>query len=89
MTQISKRGRRISSGHDSDCPAWVDEKCGCCLSWAYIDDDDFVEYDYETEDAIWQLENEEPPIRTSKTAKPKHGVDGRSIFTMWDKARGK
>ena len=29
----------------------------------------------------------EPPIRKGKRARPKHGIDNRSIFTLWDLAR--
>lgn len=32
-------------------------------------------------------EDDDIPIRVSKSAKPKHGVSGRSIFTLWDLAR--
>ncbi len=87
--EITRRGLKISEGHDSDCAVWTDEECTCWLAWDF--DEDFEdEWDHgDFENSVWELENEEPPIRTSKTAKPKHGVDGRSIFTIWDKARGK
>jgi hypothetical protein len=32
----------------------------------------------------WEDEN---PPRTSKSKRPKHGVSGRSIFTIWNKIR--
>lgn len=31
--------------------------------------------------------DDEPPIRQSKSAKPKHRVSGRSIFTILDKIK--
>ena len=86
--EIAKNGLKINNKHKKTCGAWQGVKCDCWLGWD-LDGDYTDKWGIELEEDIWELENEEPPIRTSKTAKPKHGVDGRSIFTIWDKARGK
>ena len=68
--------------HDKDCDLWYgSDQCNCSVRWRGIEQDlseereAFLDY--------------EPPVRRSKTAKPKHGVSGRSIFTLWDQARKK
>ena len=53
--------------HEKKCDAWTELECTCAHRW----------------DSFEDLENyDEPPIRNSKTAKPKMGVSGRSIFQV-------
>ena len=81
MNQISKSGLRLSEEHSNECQAWIDEECTCWLYWNF--DEDLYDYDSEQIDNISEeLEYEEPPIRTSKTAKPTHTVDNKGIFTV-------
>ena len=56
-----------------------------CVKWE--NDDYFCDCGFDQIDSYF--DHEEPPIRQSKSAKPKHEVSGRSIFTLWDKIRGK
>ncbi len=37
----------------------------------------------------WDDWEEENPERVSKSHKPKHGVSGRSVFTLWQTMRNK
>jgi len=70
--------------HEKGCGVWYEEDCDCVHSY----DPDTLREDTQSLIDKWAKEDqdswmyEEPPVRRSKSAKPKMGVSGRSIFTI-------
>ena len=77
--------------HEKNCGVFYEYDCDCVHSYG---DGDYMMYDemepsqeqidkWEKEDQDgWMYDEWEPPIRRSKSAKPKMGVSGKSVLLL-------